>query len=70
MLESRNTYMPPTILIHVILLNDFNPLSSMEGDFVFILWMKVMQSIDVVRHDTWYYGDNECQPENGDLVDL
>jgi hypothetical protein len=41
--------MPPTVHIHVILLNDFNPLSSMEAYFIPMLW-KIMKSIDVFRH--------------------
>jgi hypothetical protein len=43
--------MPPTIPIYDMLLNDFNPLSSMEAHFILILWKKTMKSLDVFRHN-------------------
>lgn len=49
--EESNTHLPPAVIEDFVLLDDLYALAGTKRDFVFMLWGKVVASIDVFDHE-------------------
>jgi hypothetical protein len=46
----ERTHLPPAVAIKVISGNDFDALARTKGNLIFVLWKKVVSSVDVFHH--------------------
>jgi hypothetical protein len=48
--QNKRTHLPPTVIINIVLLDDLYELARTKRNFVFVLWEKVVASINVFYH--------------------